>query len=192
MSLKHFGTALALLTLLFGGAAIAYERWSRPIADGDAAIAAGQLEAAIVSYTLAERRFDTLPSLKEIAQADYDHAVANHLWALYRLGRFDDAIEVAGRAPVRAAPHFFAGASYFQKAQMEEKTDAVLAWLTRAEEELHMAVEAAPTDWDTKYDFELTTRLAAAMRKEPKAPPKQLMQLLRPQPPQNKAGRRVP
>ena len=74
---------------------------------------------------------------------------------------------------------------------MEEKPEAMLGWLTRAEEELHKAVEAAPTDWDTKYDFELTTRLAAALRKQPKTPPKQLMQLLRPPSTSGKPAKRV-
>ena len=44
------------------------------------------------------------------------------------------------------------------------------------------AAEATPDDWDTKYDFELVTKLAAELRKQPKTPPNQLMQLLRPQP----------
>jgi hypothetical protein len=42
--------------------------------------------------------------------------------------------------------------------------------------------DAALADWDTKYDFELVTKLAAELRKQPKTPPNQLMQLLRPQP----------
>ena len=37
------------------------------------------------------------------------------------------------------------------------------------------------------FNFELTTRLAAELRKQPKTPPNQLMQLLRPEP---KAGAR--
>ena len=54
------------------------------------------------------------------------------------------------------------------------------------------AVEAAPDDWDTKFDFEMVTRLAAELRKQPKTPPNQLMQLLRPQPkPGAKPVRRV-
>jgi len=58
--------------------------------------------------------------------------------------------------------------------------------------ELRRAVEAAPADWDAKYDFELVTRLAAALRKSPKVPPNQLMQLLRPQQrPAAKSGRHI-
>jgi hypothetical protein len=72
--------------------------------------------------------------------------------------------------------------AFFAKAREEEKPEAQLGWLTRAEEELRRAVEAEPGDWDTKYDFELVTRLASELRKQPKTPPNQLMQLLRPQP----------
>ena len=66
-----------------------------------------------------------------------------------------------------------------------------LGWLTRAEEELRKAVEDAPDDWDTKYDFELTTRVSAELRKQPNTPPKQLMQLLRPPTPGAKTPRRT-
>ena len=100
--------------------------------------------------------------------------------ALYRLQRYDEVIDLAQRAPVESQPHFWTGAALFQKATVEEKPDARLAWLSRAEDEFHKAVDAAPLDWDTKFNFELTTRLAAELRKQPNAPPKQLMQLLRP------------
>jgi hypothetical protein len=63
--------------------------------------------------------------------------------------------------------------------------------LSRAEDEFRKAIEAAPDDWDTKYDFELTTRLAAELRKQPNTPPKQLMQLLRPPTAGQKAPRKV-
>ena len=84
-------------------------------------------------------------------------------------------------------PHFWSGCALFEKARAEEKPEARLSWMSRAEEELRRAVESAPDDWDTKYDFELVTRLAAELRRQPKTPPNQLMQLLRPQP---KAGAR--
>ena len=177
--------------LLLGGGALGYARWTRAITEGDAAIAAGDYNAALTSYARAESHFEQLPAMRQLFKDDYSHVVSNHLWALYRLGRYDAAIEQAAQSPEEAAPHFWAGCAYFEKAKSEEQTDAVLAWLTRSEEELRKAVEAAPNDWDTKYDFELATRLAAAMRKEPKTPPKQMMQLLRP-PTGAKPVRRVP
>jgi len=171
--------------LVVGVAAIAYARWTRPIADADAALADGEYARALEGYGVGEARFDRLAPAKQMFTSEYNRVVANELWLLYRLERYDDAIDKAGRAPEGANPHFWAGCAFFDKARAEEKPDARLGWLSRAEEEFRRAVEAAPEDWDTKFDFELTTRLAAELRKQPKTPPNQLMQLLRPQP---KAG----
>jgi hypothetical protein len=189
--MKSFGSAVAVLVLILGATALAYGQWTRALDEGDEALAAGHLDAAIASYAKAEARFDRLPAAKQLFASDYDHAVANELSARYRLGRYDEVIERAERAPESAAPHFWSGCAFFQKATVEEKPDARLGWLGRAEDELHKAVEAAPEDWDTKYDFELTTRLAAELRKQPKTPPKQMMQLLRPPQPGPKTPRRV-
>jgi hypothetical protein len=118
--------------------------------------------------------------------------MANELWLLHRLQRYDELVDAAQRAPEHAQPHFWSGAAFFEKARAEEKPEPRLGWLTRAEEEFRRAVEANPDDWDTKYDFELVTKLAAELRKQPKTPPNQLMQLLRPQPkPGSKPVRRV-
>ena len=189
--MKSFGSAVAVLILLLGGVALAYSQWSHAIDEGDAALAAGHLDAAVASYARAEERFDKIPAARQLFAADYDHAVANELSARYRLGHFDEVIERAEHAPESAAPHFWSGCAFFEKATVEDKPDARLGWLGRAEDELHKAVEAAPDDWDTKYDFELTTRLAAELRKQPKTPPKQLMQLLRPPTPAGKPTKRV-
>src|SRR6266852_6227250 len=105
-AVKSIALGATVLVLLAGGAALAYARWTGPVAEADRAIADGQLERALAAYA-------------------------------------------------------------------------------RAEAELRRALDAAPDDWDTKYDFELVTRLASELRKQPKTPPNQLMQLLRPQP---KAG----
>ena len=182
MAVKSFATAAIVVALLAGVAAVAYARWSDPIAEGDRAAADGRLDLALAAYARAEQRFDRIAPAKQLFLRDYDRAVENQLWALYRLGRYDDAIEKADRAPEGAEPHFWAGCALFQKAVVEEKADSRLGWMSRAEEELRRAVEAAPDDWDTKYDFELVTRLAAELRKQPQTPPNQLMQLLRPQP----------
>ena len=58
-------------------------------------------------------------------------------------------------------------------------------------DEFRKAIEATPDDWDTKYDFELTSQLAAGLRKQPKMPPRQLMQLLRPPSPTGKPSKPV-
>jgi tetratricopeptide (TPR) repeat protein len=189
MALKSLMLGAMVLVLVAGAAALAYARWTDPIAEGDRAIAEGQLDRALAAYARAEARFDRLTPAKQLFADDYGRVIENELWTLYRLGRYDDAIEKADRAPDAATPHFWSGCALFEKAVAEEKPDARLGWMTRAEEELRRAVEATPADWDTKYDFELVTRLAAELRKQPKTPPNQLLQLLRPQP---KAGAKPP
>lgn len=192
MRTRTFGAVVMVLLLLAGAALLAYARWTAPVADGDRALAAGQWDQALAAYREAEARFDRLPAARQFLPAEYNRVAANQLWILYHLGRLDDVLASAERAPEGAAPHFWAGIAFFSKARSETKPEAQLGWLSRSEEELRRAVEAAPSDWDTKYDFELTSRLAAELRKQPKTPPNQLMQLLRPQPkPGNRAGRKV-
>jgi tetratricopeptide (TPR) repeat protein len=174
--------AVMVLALIAGGAALVYARWTAPVADGDRALADGRLAQALAAYARAEARFDRVAAARQFFAPDYDRVVANQLWILYRLERYDDAIEKADRAPEGAMPHFWSGCAFFAKGRAEESPEARLGWMSRAEEELRQAVAASPDDWDTKYDFELVTRLAAALRKQPKTPPNQLMQLLRPQP----------
>jgi len=189
---RAVAAAVMVVVLAAGVAALAYARWTQAIADGDRALAGGQYDRALTAYTSAEARFDRLTAAKQLFAADYNRVVGNHLWTLYRMGRYDEAIDRAERAPEGASPHLWSGLAYFQKGRSEEKPEPRLGWFSRSEEELRRAVEAAPADWDAKYDFELVTRLAAELRKQPKTPPNQVMQLLRPQPKiGNKHARRV-
>jgi len=190
-TLKTIGSIAVVLLLLAGAASLAYARWTRQVGAGDRALAAGQYEDALTAYRAAEARFNGLPAVRQLFAADYARVVNNELWLLYRLGRYDETIDKAESAPAAAQPHFWSACALYDKAIVEQKPDARLGWLTRAEDEFRRAVEASPADWNTKYDFELTTRLAAELRKQPKTPPKQLMQLLRPPPVSGKKTRRV-
>ena len=114
----------------------------------------------------------------------------NHLLALYRLKRYDDTLISRSAGGGRGAA-LWAGCALFEKASVEEQPEARLGWFGRAEDEFRKAVETTPDDWDTKYDFELTTRLAAELRRQPNTPPRQLMQLLRPPTAAGKTQRRV-
>jgi len=188
---RSVGITLIVIVLVAGCCGLAYARWTRPAADADQAVADGELPKALAGYVSAEARFDWIPAAKRLFRADYDRIVSNELWVLYRLGRYDETIDRADRASEGASPHFWSACAFFQKGTSETKSDARLGWFTRAEEEFRKAAEGTPDDWDTKYDFELTTRLVAELRKQPKTPPKQLMQLLRPPTPTPKATRRV-
>jgi tetratricopeptide (TPR) repeat protein len=174
--------AAMVLALVAGVAMVAYARWTSPSAASDRALADGRYEEALAGYREAEARFDRVAAAKQLFAADYSHVMANQLFVLHRLRRYDETIDAAQRAPEQALPHFWAGSAFFEKARTEEKPDPRLAWLSRAEEEFRRALEAAPDDWDAKYDFELVSKLAAELRKRPETPPNQLMQLLRPQP----------
>lgn len=189
---RSAAAAVMVVMLLTGASAIAYAWWMRPAGDGDAALAQSRYDQALASYADAEARFDRFAAARALFAGDYSHVLESRLWILHRTGRYDDLIDTAQRAPESAQPHFWSGCAFFEKARGEEKPDARLGWLTRAEEEFRRAVEASPDDWDTKYDFELVTKLAAELRKQPKTPPNQLMQLLRPQPkPGSKPVKRV-
>jgi len=186
------GATAMVLIFAAGTTALAYARWTRAVADGDAALADGRYDQALAAYARAEARFDNLAPVRQLFPSEYSHVMANELWLLFHLQRYDETIDAAQRAPEDAQPHFWSGCAFFEKARVEEKPDPRLGWLTRAEEEFRRAAETAADDWDTKYDFELVTKLAAELRKQPKTPPNQLMQLLRPQPkPGSKPVKRV-
>lgn len=184
-------STIVVLLLAAGLTLLGYARWTGALKAADSDLASGNLEGAIENYRIAEARFEALPAAKQIVPAEYSRAVGNHLWALYRLKRYDEVIDLAQKAPPESAPNFWSACAFFQKASVEEKPEARLGWLSRAEEEFRKAIEAAPDDWDTKYNFELTTRLSAELRKQPNTPPRQLMQLLRPPTPGSKTPRRT-
>jgi tetratricopeptide (TPR) repeat protein len=189
--MRAFVATLVVLLLLSGLILIGYARWSAPLKDADQALADGHLDQAVAGYQRAESRFDAIPATRQIVGGEYERAIGNHLWALYRMKRYDEVIDLAQKAPPESSPHFWSGSAFFQKATVEEAPEARLGWLSRAEEEFRKAVESDPEDWDTKFDFELTTRLSAELRKQPNTPPKQLMQLLRPPTPGAKTPRRT-
>jgi tetratricopeptide (TPR) repeat protein len=179
---RSLGAALLLLLLAVGAAAIACAQWTRPIVEGDEALRAGQWDQALAAYAIAEARFDRLPAARQLLMRDYARAVGAQLWIYYHLERYDEVLDKAQRAPDAADPHFWSGLAFYAKSRGDGKPEEQFDWLGRAEGELRRAVEATPADWDTKYDFELVTRLAAALRKRPRTPPNELMQLLRPEP----------
>jgi tetratricopeptide (TPR) repeat protein len=172
------------MVLLFAGGCvlIAYARWTQPIADADAATDAGDFARALALYSVAETRFDSVPPLKRFLSSEYDRVIANQLWLLHRLERYEETIDKAARAPESAHPHFWSGAACFKKGRTVVDQSARTAWLVRAEEELRRAVDAAPDDWDAKFDLELAMRLNTELHRRPQTPPSELMHLLRPEP----------
>jgi len=163
---KTVGSSAMVLLLASACAMIAYARWTQPVADADTATAAGDVGRALESYAVAERRFDALPPLKWLLSSEYDRIVANQLRLLFHVDRNEDTLEKAARAPEGANPHFWAGAACFEQGRAEEDPSARLAWFGRAQQELVKALDAAPDDWDTKFDLVKLNPLAAWTEKQ--------------------------
>jgi hypothetical protein len=179
---------------LVGGAALAwFASWQRPMADAERAAAAGDWQQALERYAAAESRFNDWPLTQKLFPATYRAAIANQLAAQYRMGNHDAVIEKADVIPATAATHFWTGSALFAKSQAEQNPEARLGWIGRAVDEFKATLELEPESWDAIYNYELTKRLFDELKKKPKTPPKQLLELLRPQPkegprPAKKAG----
>jgi tetratricopeptide (TPR) repeat protein len=172
-----------MVLLFVGGCAmIAYARWTQPIADADAAMAAGDVGRALASYSEAEKRFDAMPPLKRVLSVEYDRVIGNQIRLLFHTDRNEEAVDKASRATEGANPHFWAAAACFEQGLAEDDPSARLTWFGRAQQELIKAVSAAPDDWDAKYDLEIALRLTFEIRRRPQTPPGDVMKLLRPDP----------
>ena len=177
---------VAVLALVCGVALLAYGRWSEPLTQALFAAEAGDDAAALEGYARSTDRFLAVPATQQVLSADHALAAHNHLALLYQLNRYDDVLGAAAEAPAAASPHFWAGCALFRKGLEEEKPDSQLEWMTRAEDEFKLALEASPADWDTKFNYELSARMAAALRPpskkggtQQKSVPSTLLQLLR-------------
>jgi hypothetical protein len=189
--LKHVAAVTAVFALLVGAAALVYARWSGPLLEADAALAARDVDRALAGYARVEQRFRWLPLSQQILPHDFARAVYNQLALLYESGDYDAVIAKAETAPADAAPRFWTGCAFYSLAASEKKPEVRLVWLTRAEGEFRQALEASPDDWDAKYNYEVTARLAEQLRKKPVVEPETLMQLLRPQQKQPRAVRKT-
>ncbi|MGH9386714.1 MAG: hypothetical protein ACRD2N_20785 [Vicinamibacterales bacterium] len=173
---------IAGIALLSGVVLIWFASWRQPLVDAEAAVATGDWSRALDRYSAAETQFRNWPLAQRAFPSVYRGTLANMLAAHYRLGAFDTVIEKADAIPATAASHYWVGSALFQKSRVEENAEARLAWLGRAADEFKAAIEVEPDTWDVVYNYELTKRLFEELRKKPKTPPKQLLELLRPQP----------
>lgn len=173
---------VAVLAFLGGAGLLWFSTWRQPFVEADAAAAAGDWPRALDRYVAAEARFTEWPVTQRVFARTYRDTLANQLAVQYRLGDLDGVIEKTGAIPATAASHFWAGSALFAKSQAEQNADARIGWLGRASDEFKAALELEPDNWDVIYNYELTKRLFEELRKKPKTPPKQLLELLRPQP----------
>lgn len=183
--------AVLVVTLFAGAAALAYGRWTALLLAADRAAAEGRHEEALAGYRAAEERFGRFAVTRFIFATEHGAAAFNELALLYRGGQYDVVVDRASVSPASATPHFWSGLALLQLGMSEGRPEAQLVWFTRAEEELRQAVDAAPSDWDTKVNYEIAARILTEMRKQPKRSIENPLQLLRPQPAQNTPQRKV-
>ena len=165
---RSFLYFLSVLALIGGAALLAYGQWSKPLLEADRAIQARDSEGALLAYSVSVARFRERPPMQQLLREDYARVTQNQLAILYRTGQYETVIDTAGSAPVDAAPHFWVGCAMFAKSLQENGAEGQLQWLTRAEDEFKLALASEPGDWDTKYNYELSARLVAALRRPPK------------------------
>ncbi len=184
--------SIGIVTLAAGAALLWFSSWRQPLIEGEAAAAAGDWTRALDRYQAAEARFNEMPLAQRVFPGMYRATRANQLAAQYRLGALDAVLEKADGIPATASSHFWAASALFAKGKQEANPEARLGWLGRATDEFKAALEIEPDNWDVIYNYELSKRLFEELRKKPKTPPKQLLELLRPQPKEgNKPVKRV-
>ena len=179
---RSFFYFVSVLALVGGALLLAYGQWSKPSIDAERAIEARDSEGALRAYGVSVARFHEREPMQQLLRNDYARVAHNQLALLYRAGQYDTVIDAAGSAPPDASPHFWVGCAMFAKSLQEKGAEGQLDWLTRAEDEFKLALGAEPEDWDTKYNYELSARLVAEMRRPPKPGSKPApIKLLRPE-----------
>jgi hypothetical protein len=177
--------AAALLAVVVGSGLLWLSTWLSPLATADAAVRDGRLSDGLAEYQRAESRLARLPGLAQVAPALLATVQANQVRLLYEMQRYDEAVEKAGNSTSVHGTHFWSGCALFARASAEERGESRLEWFERAEGEFRTALTAAPGDWDTKFNYELTRSLLNRLREEPETPRRLLFELLRPQAPQS-------
>jgi hypothetical protein len=170
---------IMLLCLVCGAGLLILSLWLQPLAEGERAAAHGQLQRGLDRFTVATARFGRLPVMQQLLPGLHAAARTNRFRLLYRRGEYATLLEQTVDAAGSASARFWAGCALYQRAMQEPGADARRTWLDRAADEFHRALELAPGDWDTKFNYELTTRLLARFREKPEPPPNRL---LRPRP----------
>ena len=177
--------ALALVAVLIGGAFLWLASWLSPLSEADAAVNDGRLSDGLNAFRTAESRLTRIPAVQQLVPGLLGSVQANQVRLLYQMQRYDEAIEKAGDSASVAGTHFWSGCALFARASAEERAESRLEWFERAEGEFRAAVAASPSDWDSKFNYELTRALLNRLREQPDTPRRLLFELIRPQSPRS-------
>jgi len=171
-----------VVALISGVCLIFLSLWLSPLSKADQALREGSLDAALDSLVVSESRFDDIQAMKHVFPLADSYSRVKQFYVLYQLAEYDELLEKTWEGPENASVHFWSGCALFKLAMDEEDIEARIVWLERALEEFKVALTIEPNIWDVKFNFELTGRLLAQLRKESEPPPIELPEFLRPQP----------
>lgn len=148
--------------------AVQYGSWLRSIASANDALAGGAAQQALAQY---DRAITGPPGIPLAANPEgHRQALFNRARALYQLQRYDELtrfLESQAAAnpqlPSDAEYQYWMGNVQFQRAIGQKEKQQVQAGLQQAAESFRRAVAEAPSDWDFKYNYELSMRLLESM-----------------------------
>jgi hypothetical protein len=177
--------AAVLLVFVSSAMLLSWARWVQGIADGDRALAAGNLSGAEQAFEAADRwaAHTLLPAV--CTRSQYRWLALSRASLLNSRGKYDDLEHVLEGAVARspefgadAGYHFWVGIVEYRKAMAQTDKRTQRAGLQQAADSFRAAMAAQPRtpggpDWDAKYDYEFTSRLVAEMgNKKDQAPEK--------------------
>jgi len=160
-------SGIAVLSLLFLG----YGFWLLQLERGARAAAHGDLDAATALYSAAEWPF---PSVFARAFPDhYSRAVFPKIALLYNRGKTGDVVAELERATTRAPAlaerpefAFWSGNVLLRRALEATDSEIIIKHLYAAAAHYRKALEAAPGDWDVKYNYELVQHVLKEQEQE--------------------------
>jgi hypothetical protein len=194
--LKNFrlsGTmsAVAVATSVVGLFLLCVAWWLRPIAAAERALASGDLDRAVQEYTVGRDRLDWIPYGQNLFPGLDDLVMANQLSLQYALRRYDRILEDAGAKTVRGPAAFWAGCALFDKALVEVDPEVRVRLMSDAHQSFRRALELAPGDWDSKFNYEVTGRFLSILHEQPQTPTQEIMKILRERGPRPRGGPRT-
>jgi hypothetical protein len=182
----------AVATTVTGLSLVCVALWLRPLETAERALANGDLERAVQQYAVGRWRLDRIPFVHDLFPGLDDLATRNELSLQYALRRYDRILEATSTEMVRRPPlSFWAGCALFDKALAELGREARVGLMSQAHQAFRRALELAPGDWDTKFNYEVTGRWLNVLKQQPEASPQEIIKLLRQRGPQSGTGRRT-
>jgi tetratricopeptide (TPR) repeat protein len=182
----------AIATAVTGVLLVCVGLWLKPLLVAERALSLGELERAADQYAVGRWRLDRIPFLAGLFPGLDDLATHNELSAQYALRRYDRILEASSNETVRrASVSFWAGCALFDKALAERDREVRVGLMSQAYQAFRRALELAPDDWDTKFNYEVAARWLIALKEQPEASPQEIIKLLRQRGPQSGGGRRT-